>query len=99
MMMEQETQGGLATPRWHRETDTGRSDDEVPVSATASTHEGRGGGGWGSDGGTDVSAAEAVSADVPMQRDTVHIGLAQSALGHALPQMPLAESGCRPAAI
>ena len=46
----------------------------------------RGGGGWGSAGGGGVSAAEAVSDAVPMPHETAHSVMAQSGLGHTLPQ-------------
>ena len=84
LVTEQDRPGGHATPRWSRETHARHGDGNVP--ATASTHKGGGGGDWDSDGGSDVSASETVSDAVPMQHETVHIGMAQSALGYALPQ-------------
>jgi hypothetical protein len=84
LVTEQDIPGRHATPGWHCETRACHGDSNVPT--TASTHMDGSGGGWDSDGGSDVSASEAVSAEVPTQHETVSIGRAQSALGHALPQ-------------
>ena len=74
----------LTGPPWAKASLTCQAPSDDDGSATASTHKGGGGGGWASNGGTDGSTAEVVSADVSMQRDTVHIRMAQSALEHAL---------------
>ena len=84
MVTEQDIPGRHATPGWHRETRARHGDNNVP--ATRSTHRGGDDGGWDSDGGSGVSASGAASDAVPLQPATVHFGMAQSAMGLALPQ-------------
>ena len=85
MVTEHDIPGRHATPGWHRETRARYGDNNVP--ATRLTHRGGENGGWDSDGGSDVSASGAASHAVPLQPETMHFGMAQSPMGHALPQI------------
>ena len=87
MVTEQDIPGRHATPGWHRETRARYGDKNVPT--TRSTHRGGDDGGWDSDGGSDVSASGAASDAVPLQPETVHLGMEQSARQSSGPDVHL----------